>query len=225
VPVGDALLTGRSEGPYMKLLVLGATGPTGRLVVERALESGDEVTVLARRPEALDALAGRVTVVAGDATSSAEVAKAMAGQEVVISALGRGRSIRAEDFFTNAATAVVDAAKQTGVSRLVWMTSFGVGETFKDANALQRVMYRTFLKNIYTNKELSERTIRSSGLEWTLVYPSALSNGPAKGAYTVGDHVEMKMAARISRADVADFMVKAARSPEWIHRNAVITDR
>ncbi|EKX60571.1 NAD(P)-dependent oxidoreductase [Streptomyces ipomoeae] len=208
----------------MNLLILGATGPTGRHVVDLALQSGDTVTVLARRPEALEDLAGQVTVVAGDATSHHDVAKAMIGQDVVISALGRSTSIRADDLFTRAAAAVIGAAKEVGVSRLVWLSSFGVGDTYRSASAAQKVMYSTFLRNVYANKELSEKAIRSSGLDWTLVYPTMLTKGPAKGTYLVGERLPMKGNPSISRADVADFMYKAAHSPEWIHRDAVITD-
>ncbi|ELS57684.1 NAD(P)-dependent oxidoreductase [Streptomyces viridochromogenes] len=208
----------------MKLLILGATGPTGRHVVDLAVEGGDTVTVLARRPEALDEPAGQVNVVAGDATSHSDVAKAMVGQAVVISALGRSRSVRADDLFSRAAAAVLGAAKEQGVSRLVWLSSFGVGDTYRSASAAQKVMYRTFLRNIYANKEISERAIRSSGLDWTLVYPTMLTKGPARGGYRVGERLPMKGNPTISRADVADFLYKAAHSAEWIRRDAVITD-
>ncbi|MDT0321183.1 NAD(P)-dependent oxidoreductase [Streptomyces millisiae] len=208
----------------MKLLILGATGPTGRHVVDLALRSGDRVTALARRPEALADLAGRVTVVAGDATSRDDVAKAMTGQDVVISALGRRTSVRADDLFTRASAAVIGAAAETGVSRLVWLSSFGVGDTYQSASATQKVMYSTFLRNIYANKEQSEKEIRSSGLEWTLVYPTRLTNAPARGSYLVGERLPMKGNPTISRADVADFLYKAAHGSEWIHRDAVITD-
>ena len=208
----------------MNLLILGATGPTGRHVVDLALAAGDTVTVLARRPEALEDLADRVTVVAGDATSRSDVAKAMVGQDAVVSALGRSTSIRADDLFTRAAAAVVCAAGEQHVSRLVWLSSFGVGETYRSASVVQKIFYRTFLRNIYANKELSERAIRSSGLDWTLVYPTMLTKGPAKGTYRAGDRLPMKGNPAISRADVADFMHKAVHSPEWIHRDAVITD-
>lgn len=208
----------------MKLLVLGATGPTGRHVVDRALEAGDIVTVLARRPEALEPLAGRVTVVAGDATSRDDVAKAMAGQDGVVSALGRSRSVRANSLFSRAAAAVAAAAEETGVSRLVWLSSFGVGDTYRSASLAQKAMYSTFLRDIYADKAASEQTIRSSGLDWTLVYPTTLTNGPAKGTYRVDDRLEMRGAPTISRADLAEFMHTAAHSPEWIHRDAVITD-
>ncbi|MFF7550582.1 NAD(P)-dependent oxidoreductase [Streptomyces canus] len=208
----------------MNLLILGATGPTGRHVVDMALQSGDTVTVLARRPEALEDLADHVTVVGGDATSHHDVVKAMIGQDVVISALGRRASVRADDLFARAAAAVIGAAEEVGVSRLVWLSSFGVGDTFRSASAAQKVIYRTLLRNIYANKEISERAIRSSVLDWTLVYPTMLTKGPAKGSYLVGERLPMKGNPTISRADVADFMYKAAQSPEWIHRDAVITD-
>ncbi|MFC8665203.1 NAD(P)-dependent oxidoreductase [Streptomyces sp. NPDC057199] len=208
----------------MNILILGATGPTGRHVLDLAIAAGDTVTVLARRPEALADLAGRVTVIAGDATSHEDVAKAMIGQDAVISALGRSTSVRADDLFTRATAAVIGAAEEQGVSRLVWLSSFGVGDTYKSASALQKLMYRTFLRNIYANKELSENAIRSSGLDWTLVYPTLLTKGPAEGTYLAGDRLPMKGNPKISRADVAAFMHKAAHGTEWIGRDAVITD-
>ncbi|WP_293992820.1 NAD(P)-binding oxidoreductase [Streptomyces sp.] len=124
----------------------------------------------------------------------------------------------------SAATAVIGAARDVGVSRLVWLSSFGVGDTFRSASATQKVMYSTFLRNIYANKEISEKAIRSSGLDWPLVYPAMLTKGPAKGSYLVGGRLPMKGNPTISRADVADFLHKAAHSTEWIHRAAVITD-
>lgn len=208
----------------MELLVLGATGPTGRHVVDAALQCGDTVTVLVRRPDALGPVADRVTVTKGDATSSSDVARAMAGHDAVVSALGRGRSVRAHALFTQAADAVLDAARRTNVSRLVWMSSFGVGDTYASAHPLQKMVYSTVLRDIYADKKASEEAIRSSGLAWTLVYPTTLTNGPALGAYRVDGRTAMKPGARISRADVARFMHQAAHGTEWVHRDVVITD-
>ena len=132
--------------------------------------------------------------------------------------------MRADDLFTRAAAAVIDAAREQGVSRLVWLSSFGVGDTYRTASLPQKLMYRTFLRNIYANKELSEQAIRSSGLDWTLVYPTLLTKGPAKGTYRADDRLPMKGNPKISRADVAAFLHKAAHSPEWSRRDAVITD-
>ncbi|MBU5672138.1 SDR family oxidoreductase [Paenibacillus sp. MSJ-6] len=208
----------------MKLLIIGATGPSGQHVVDRALKSGDTITILARRPEALRDLQGKVTIITGDATSHGVLVRAMKGQDAVIVTLGRGKSIRAKDLFTRAAKGVIGAAKLTGVTRLVWLSSFGVGDTFLDATIVQKFMYRTLLRDLYINKEASEKIIRESGLKWTIVYPTALMNGPAKGIYRVSDRIKMKGAPRINRADVADFIHKAAHDDKWIRRNAVITD-
>ncbi|AKV86542.1 nucleoside-diphosphate sugar epimerase [Microbacterium sp. CGR1] len=208
----------------MKLLVLGATGPTGQHVLERALEHGDEVTVLVRRPDALDGLANRVTVVQGDATSTDDVTRAMDGQDAVVSALGRATSFRSEELFTHAASAVVAAMGKTGVRRLVWLSSFGVGATFASASGLQKLFYRTFLRAIYVDKAASEKTLRGAGLDLTIAYPTALTHGPAQDGYAVGDRLPMRGNPTISRADVAHFLHLAAHDPAWTGRDAVLTD-
>jgi putative NADH-flavin reductase len=209
----------------MKMLILGATGPTGRQVVDFALKAGDTVTVLVRQPAAMVDLPDKVKVRVGDATSRTDLAQAMAGHDVVVSAVGRRTSMRADGLFTRAAAAVVDAAKQAGVSKLVWLSSFGVGATFKSASPLQKFIYSTMLRNLYADKELSERGIRSSTLDWTLVYPTMLTHGEAKGAYVSGDRLPMKGNPSISRADVAHFLHHAAHTDEWVRRDAVITDK
>lgn len=171
----------------MKLLILGATGPTGRHVLDLALRSGDQVTAFVRNPAALGDLAHRVTVATGDATSQRDLSDAMAGQDAVIAALGRGNSVVADDFFTRSSAAVIAAAEETAVSRLVWLSSFGVGHTLAWSSLPQKLMYRTFLRSIYANKEIADESIRSSGLDWTVVYPTRLTHGPAKGAYGAGE--------------------------------------
>ncbi len=118
---------------------------------------------------------------------------------------------------------MLGAAQQQGVSRLVWMSFFGVGETFESATVTQKTMYRTMLKRVYASKEIADDRIRASGPDWTLVYPTALTNGSAKGTYRVADRMQMKGAPRISRVDVAAFMLQAARGSEWNRRDAVIT--
>lgn len=208
----------------MKMLVLGATGPTGRHLVDLALRSGDSVTALARNPSALADLADRITVVAGDATSQRDVSAAVLGQGAIISALGQGKSLNHHELFDRASAAVIGAAKEQGVPRLVWMSSFGVGDTIGAATVTQKFMYRTLLRGVYANKKIADGRIRSSGLDWTLVYPTALTNGPARGTYRVDDRLRMKGAPRISRADVAAFMLQAAHNSEWIQRDAVITN-
>ena len=102
----------------MNILLLGASGPTGQQVLQQALEHGDTVTALARHPETLEQFGQQVKVVRGDATSAEDLTKAMDGQDVIISALGRGKALRAENLFTDAILAILQAASATGVHRL-----------------------------------------------------------------------------------------------------------
>ncbi|MDX3457387.1 SDR family oxidoreductase [Streptomyces sp. ME02-8801-2C] len=208
----------------MKLLILGATGPTGRHLVDSALNAGDQVTALVRNPAALGDLAEKVTVVAGDATSRRDVAAALAGQDALVAALGRGNSVVADDLFTRSSAAVIAAAETMGVSRLVWLSSFGVGHTLAWSSPAQKLIYRTLLRSIYANKKIADDSIRSSGLDWTVVYPTRLTDGPAAGTYRADDRLPMKGNPTISRADVAAFMHRAVHDGDWIHRTAVISD-
>ncbi|MFD7002218.1 aldo/keto reductase [Streptomyces mirabilis] len=135
-----------TKGPSaMKLLVLGATGLTGRHVVDVALRSGDSVTAFVRDPAALADLADRVTLATGDATSLQDLSATLPGHDAVISALGAGNSltsVRADDLFTRSTTALLAAAKETGVSRLVWLSSFGVGHTLAWSSIPQKMISR-----------------------------------------------------------------------------------
>jgi putative NADH-flavin reductase len=208
----------------MKLLILGATGPTGRHVVDLALRSGDSVTAFVRNPAALGDLAERVTPVVGDATSQRDISTAAVGLDAIVSALGRGNSVRADGLFTRSSAAVIGAARESGVSRLVWLSSFGVGHTYQWASAAQKAIYRTITRAIYADKEIADERIRDSDLDWTIVLPTRLTHGPALGAYSVGDRLPMKGNPAISRADVADFMHRAVHSDEWVRRSPVISD-
>lgn len=208
----------------MNILLLGASGPTGQQVLQQALEHGDTVTALARHPETLEQFGQQVKVVRGDATSAEDLTKAMDGQDVIISTLGRGKALRAENLFTDAILAILQAASATGVHRLVWLSSFGVAHTYDSATFSQKAVYKTILRNIYANKAEAEKLLRASDLDYTIVYPTALTNGPATDTYRVGENISMKSAVlKVSRADVGHFMYRAARDAEWIGRDAVIT--
>jgi len=134
------------------------------------------------------------------------------------------RSHIAGGLLTRSSAAVIGATKEAGVSRLVWMSSFGVGHTFEQAHIVQRVLYRTLLRSIYADQKIADERIRSSDLEWTIVYPTGLPHGPAKGTYKADDRLPMKSYPTISRADVAAYMHRAVRGSEWIRRNVVVTD-
>jgi putative NADH-flavin reductase len=162
--------------------------------------------------------------VTGDAKSQRDVAGAVEGQDAIVSALGLGASFKADELFTHASSALIGAAEQKGVKRLVWLSSFGVGGSFAEASLPQKMIYRTLLRDVYADKAIADGRIRASGLDWTIVYPTRLTHDPAKGAFKADDHLPMKGNPTISRADVAAFMHTAVHGTEWVHRTAVISD-
>ncbi|MFG3343416.1 NAD(P)-dependent oxidoreductase [Glycomyces sp. NPDC048151] len=208
----------------MKLLVLGATGPTGRHFLDIALDAGDAVTAFARNPAALAEYGDRLAVASGDATAHADVAAALAGQDAIVVALGRAASTRADGLFSRAAAAVISAAKESGVKRLVWLSSFGVGDSYRQASTTQKLIYRTLLRDIYADKRLAEEELQSSGLDWTIVYPTRLTHGPAAGRFKTGDRLPMRGNPTVSRADTAAFMHQTLHGTEWIGRSPIVTD-
>src|SRR5262249_39588325 len=152
-----------------RLLVLGATGGTGRHVVEQAVAIGLDVTALVRAPARLPATNGSVRIVTGDIrTDSPEVRGAFANQDAVVSALGVGQSFKSNGLIARAAPLIVGAMREHGVRRLVFTSAFGVGSTWRDTPLVPRLFMKTLLRNVYADKAAGEQAIKDSGLDWTI---------------------------------------------------------
>jgi putative NADH-flavin reductase len=208
----------------VKLLVLGATGGTGREVVAQALDQGHDVTAFVRDPRGMTSRGSRLRVAVGSTTDDeAAVARAVRGQDVVVSALGRRNSLRSSDLIARSMRNIVPAMESQGVKRLIVVSAYGVGESARDALPLPRLMYRLLLRDIFADKAAGEAYLRGSSLDWTLVYPVALTNGPRTGRYRVGERVELRgILPKISRADVADFILTQLASTAYLRKVAVI---
>ncbi|MEO7308290.1 MAG: SDR family oxidoreductase [Ferruginibacter sp.] len=206
----------------MKILILGASGLTGRLMVAKALEQQHEVTALVRDPLKLQIAHEKLTIIAGDALDKEVLLKALAGQDAVLSALGRGKSLRSLNLITNAVNELIPAMLQLNVKRLIFLSALGVGETFVQANLLQKIIFRTLLRSLFADKTNAEKQIHSSSLDWTLVYPVVLTDGPGTGKYQTGEVLPMKGMPKISREDVADFMIRQLTDSTWLKKGAVL---
>ena len=198
----------------MKLLILGATGPTGRQLVEQALQAGHAVAALVRSSTKLEG----VETLQGDAADPSAIASAARGRDAVVSALGSGKSLKG-DIASRAAANLVAANPR----RLIFMSGVGVGESYREAAFIEKLMIRTMLRWIYADKAKADAMIQSSRLEWTIVRPALLTNGPRTGAYRVGEHLPLRGFPKISRADVADFMVRELTERKWIRKTVVIS--
>jgi putative NADH-flavin reductase len=207
----------------VKLLVFGASGPTGGHLVAQALEQGHEVTAFVRDPGKFAVGHPRLKVALGNAEDAAAVAEAVRGQGAVLSTLGRRKSLKSQDLIANSMRCIVPAMERHGVRRLILMSAFGVGDSRRDAPLLPRIMYRLMLRDIFADKLAGERLVRASRLEWTTVYPVLLTDGPRTGDYRVGERLELSGLPKISRADVAEFMLKELYDGAYLKRVVVIS--
>jgi uncharacterized protein YbjT (DUF2867 family) len=200
----------------MNLLVLGATGGTGRLVVEQALAAGHTVTALVRSPEKLSTSQHNLHVVTGSATDREYVARAMEGADAVISTLGGGGSVIADS-----TAAIVAAARQTGVRRVVVLSSFLVERD--RMSPLLRLASGVAMGGLIKDKSAGEQLLRQSDLDWTIVYASTLGDGPATGSTVLPEGANWRMSQKISRADVATRLIESATSSQHGDRRIRIT--
>lgn len=201
----------------MKLLVLGATGETGKHVVEQALRAGHDVTALVRDPTKLTANP-KLTVTKGDVTSATDIEKVLAGIDAVISALGA--RTKTDPICAQAATATVAAMQKAGVKRVVWLSAGGVGDSRTSLNnssfIFGRIILPLFLSKPYANHLAAEETLRASSLDWTVLRPVQLvdtSTGAPVKAY-VGDGKVPGL--KIARADLAGFMLDEATASKHL---------
>jgi uncharacterized protein YbjT (DUF2867 family) len=201
----------------MNLAVLGATGRTGRLVVDQALAAGHTVTALVRSPEKLTADNANLRLVTGEATDTSAVSRALEGADAVISTLGGSGSVIA-----NSTPAIVAAARQTGVSRVVVLSSFAVERD--RLNAVSRLLSGLVIGPVIKDHSAGENVLRKSDLDWTIVYASILTDGPASGSVEVlPEGTKRRMSAKISRADVAAWLVQAATGVQYSRSGVGIT--
>lgn len=206
----------------MKILVLGSTGGTGRQLVKQALEQGVEVTALAREPTKLDLQNEKLTVIKGDVLDEKLVLNMVKGKDAVLSALGVGKSLKSRNLITQASAIVIDAMAKMNVDRLIFLSAFGVGETYKQASFVQKLVFNIFLSGLYRDKARSDAQIRNSSLSWTIVYPVVLTDKPPIGNYKAGEIFQMKGMPKISRADVADFMLRQLRDHSFLRKSPVL---
>jgi putative NADH-flavin reductase len=206
----------------MKLLLLGATGNTGKQLLRQALELNYEVTVLVRDPSKLPPANPKMKVLVGNVLDKSILTEAVQGKDAVISALGVGESLKSNNLISEAVQVLIPAMNAAGVKRLVFLSAFGVGETYNLASLFQKIAFRTVLKDIYADKAQADEQIRNSNLEWTLVLPTKLTNGSASGKYKAGEKLKAGGFPMVSRADLAAFMLRQLSESAFVRKNAVV---
>ena len=196
-----------------KVLIIGASRGIGLETVRAALRAGHSVRALARSVASMPIQNAGLDKVSGNALDCDTIRKTLRDIEVVIQTLGVDISPLAiferTTLFSQSTRILVDAMKAGGVKRLIAVTGLGAGDSRGHGGFLyDAIAFPLLLKRVYDDKDVQERIIRSSGLDWTIARPGLLANGPATGNYRVLNRQKDWGFGVISRADVADFLVR-----------------
>ena len=190
-------------------------------LVKQALELGHEVNAFARNPLKLDDLwRENLKVAQGDIVDYKAVERAIIGQDAVLSALG-SPSLKKNTVLSEGTLNLIKAMERNGVKRLICETALGVGDSHGQPGLFfTNIVVPLMLKHVFAEKELQERLIKKSDLDWTIVRPGMLTNGRRTGHYRYG--LNKSIHGRISRADVADFMLRQLETDEYLFQTPAI---
>ncbi len=206
-----------------KICIFGASGETGLELTRQALERGYEVTAFVRSQTAIEKLPRGVTVLVGNLLDRTDVERAIAGSEAVIIAIGP-RNASPEIFCAAATQNIIDAMQTSGVRRLVCQTGAMIGD-YPHLSWFMRSM-----KNAYRKQQPAqakdrleqEQRVAASGLDWTLIKPPRLTNGPARGRVRSGERLNVGAMSSISRLDLSRFILDQVDSPEYVGKGVVV---
>ena len=208
----------RGWGNRLRILIIGATGRTGRELVRQALEQGHQVTALVRKPKKMKVENANLRVVKGNVRDYDSIESAMRGQSAVLCALGTKRFFFPNRVVSNGTANILRAMKSCGVPRLVCESSLGIGNSVGRLGLLYTIfVVPLILPFIFYDKVRQEKLIEESETDWVIVRPAVLTNAPARGKYRHGRNVGNYLwTNRIARADVADFMLKQLTDDDYI---------
>ncbi|WP_027054678.1 NAD(P)-dependent oxidoreductase [Mesorhizobium erdmanii] len=209
----------------MKILVLGATGATGRLIVAKAIAEGHHVVALVRSKAKAAADLTGVELVEGDARDAAALTRAIAGCDAVVSSLGTAMSpFREVTLLSTATRALVGIMERQNIRRLVCITGLGAGDSRGHGGFFfDRLVLPLLLRKVYEDKNRQEDAIRGSTLDWTIVRPTVLNDKPARGRIKALTDLSGVHGGTIARADVADFVVQQLTADTWLRKTPLIT--
>ena len=207
----------------MKLAIFGATGKTGLELVKQSLKQGHVVTAFVRDPARLVIEDEGLTLVTGDVFDPASVAHVIEGQDAVICALGAGSDLKKTTVRTTGTSNIISGMQKHDVKRLIVVTAMGTGESWNRMSLLNKFFYATLLKNTRKDHEAQEVAVKESGLNWTIVRPSGLTDTPRTGIYDVGEDIPATIS-KIARADVAGLILKELKENALIGKAVTITN-
>jgi putative NADH-flavin reductase len=208
----------------MRILIVGASHGIGLEATRQALEAGHDVRAFARSAPTMPLTHERLEKCRGDALDEGDVGNALDGVNAVLQTLGIAATqmFRPVTLFSAATRVLIAAMQARDVRRLVAVTGFGAGASKASISVLQRWPYELVFGRAYADKSVQERLIEASGLDWTIVRPGVLTGGPRTRRYRVLDEPSAWRNGIISRADVADFLVKQLEDRRYVRKAPVL---
>jgi len=209
-----------------RVLIIGASSGIGLETVRLALSKGYDVRAFSRSAKNIPLSHPALEKFTADATKSDNLEKAIVGVDVVIQTLGvkLNELFRPVHLFSKSTKALIPIMQARGVKRLICVTGFGSGDCGSAINAFERLPFNFFLGQAYQDKSRQEDLIRQSDLDWTIARPGILTGGPRTGRYKVICERSKWRNGFISRADVADFLVKQIIDTSHIHLAPVLVN-
>jgi putative NADH-flavin reductase len=205
----------------MNIAVFGGSRGVGRQVIEQALAGGHSVQALLRSPGDFDLSHPQLTIVPGNVLEAADVAACIAGTDSVVCSLGNTKNNPA-DVVTAGTKQIISAMEAGGPRRLVVVTSIGVGDSVDQVPLAFKMLMKTVLKAAMEDKERQETAVKASDLDWIIVRPGGLTDGPRTGNYQAGLDKSIR-AGQVSRADVAEFVLKQLSDDTYLRKTPAIS--
>ena len=204
----------------MNILIIGATGGTGRELTKQALDQGHCVTAFVRTPSKVAIEHENLTIVEGSVTDYGTVDEAVRGKDAVLSALGHKKWVIKTSLLSRGTENIITAMEKHGVSRFICETSLGVGSSRGRLGLYYTLFVIPFIIYFYfKDKERQEELIKKSSLAWTIVRPGRLTNGPRRTLYKHGQNIGSKISTvKISRPSVAEFMLKQLTDDSYLRK-------
>lgn len=208
----------------MKLLVVGASHGIGLEIVKQGVSAGHNISAMARSPESISLSSETLRIIKGDILDKNAVEEAVKGQDAVCISVGSKPTLKQVSVFSEGTINVIKAMKKHSCKVLLCITGIGAGDSRGHGGFLyDKVVNPLLLGKMYADKDRQERIVRNSGLEWTIVRPGFLTNGPKTGQYQVLSDMSGVRSKKISRADVADFILREAVQREYRGGTVLIT--
>ena len=208
----------------MNILVIGASRGIGKCLVELAVIRNINVSTLVRNKQKLNIRHKNLKIIEGDILDRRSVEQSMDSIDSVCITIGIGPTFKPVTVFSEGTRNVVEVMKANNIKSLICVTGIGAGNSKNHGGFLyDKIINPLLLKTIYEDKDRQERIVMDTDLDWVVLRPGFLTNGPLTGRYKIFTDLNGVIAGKISRFDVADFILKEFENRKYIHQTPLIT--